>query len=99
MTRTVAVSASAGAPVVKTRVLDRVLAGLVGCEVAQQVAGREGERVGRVDETTEAGSSVGRPPAGEMSFSSTGMSIWAPARTTTVSSTAMGASSGAGGSR
>ena len=37
--------------------------------------------------------------AGEMSFSRTGMSIWAPARTTTVSSTAIGASSGAGGRR
>ncbi len=42
---------------------------------------------------------VGRPPAGAMSLSSTGMSICAPARTTTVSSTAIGARSGAGGSR
>lgn len=41
----------------------------------------------------------GGRPDGAMSFSSTGMSTWAPARTTTVSSTAMGASSGAGGSR
>ena len=50
-------------------------------------------------ETTDAGFSVGRPPAGEMSLSSTGMSICAPARTTTLSSTAIGAISGAGGRR
>ena len=79
-------------------VLHPVVARLLRGEVAQHSPDAKAS-ASFVDDVTDEGSRMIALPDVATSLSRTGMSTWAPARTTTESSTAIGARSGVGGRR